>query len=231
MSSEHILIVEDDPSILNGLQMNLEMEGYAISIAKDGRSATDIFEEVRPDLVILDIMLPKLNGFEVLERIRDVDPDTPVLMLSARDQQVDKVLGLKLGADDYMTKPFDLAELLARINAALRRKRIEKKGAHKPLNFGDVHIDRQARQVIKDDAEIEMTAREYDLLVYLAEREGRVVTRAQALDGVWGDDYEGTDRTVDNFIARLRTKIEANPDTPEHIVTVRGVGYRFVSRP
>ena len=225
--SERILIVEDDESILAGLTLNLEMEGYQPIQAKDGQEGVDKFVSEAPDLVIVDIMLPKRNGFEVLDAIRASDATVPVLILSARDRKDDKVLGLELGADDYITKPFDIAELLARINAALRRKRLD--GAPNPtqIEFGPTTIDTVARRVATGGEEVDMTTREYDLLLYLVRSNGRVVTRQQILDQVWGQDYEGTERTVDNFVARLRNKLEANPEKPAHIQTVRGVGYRF----
>ena len=231
MSKERILIVEDDPSIFAGLRLNLEMEGYEVLHAADGHTAVQMFTSDLPELVLLDVMLPELNGFEVLEAIRKVDPNAAVLMLSARDGQEDKVLGLELGADDYVPKPFQLAELLARINAALRRSRLKKGGATGTLKFANVTIDTSDRRVLRDGELLEMTTREYDLLVYLVRRPNRVSTRAAILEHVWGDEYEGTARTVDNFIARLRNKVEVNGDQPLHIETVRGVGYRFVPEP
>ena len=224
--TEKILIVEDDTSILRGLQLNLEMEGYKILTAEDGQSGIETFEEHRPDLVILDIMLPRMNGYEVLESVRKLDPDVGVVILSAREGYDDKVLGLTLGADDFLAKPFELRELLARINARLRRKRI-KNSSVKQLTFADVVIDHESRRVLKANQEVEMTSREYDLLYYLATRPDRVVTRTQILDEVWGKDYEGTDRTVDNFIVRLRTKLEEENQKTSLFQTVRGVGYRF----
>jgi len=225
--SERILIVEDDASILAGLELNLEMEGYQTIGAKDGQEGLDKFISEAPDLVIVDIMLPKRNGFEVLDTIRRKDPSVPVIVLSARDQQDDKVRGLDLGADDYITKPFDIGELVARINARLRRRRLGNGPNPTMIRFGDCVIDTEGRKVTRGADAIEMTTREYDLLLYLMRSEDRVVTRQQILDQVWGHDYEGTERTVDNFIARLRTKVEVNPEQPQHIQTVRGVGYRF----
>ena len=224
--TEKILIVEDDTSILRGLQLNLEMEGYKIFTAEDGQAGIETFEEHRPDLVILDIMLPRMNGYEVLEAVRKLDPEVGVVILSAREGYDDKVLGLTLGADDFLAKPFELRELLARINARLRRKRI-KDSAVKQLQFADVTIDYVSRRVLKAGQEVEMTSREYNLLCYLASRPDRVVTRTQILDEVWGKDYEGTDRTVDNFIVRLRTKLESSDEKVSFFQTVRGVGYRF----
>jgi two-component system, OmpR family, alkaline phosphatase synthesis response regulator PhoP len=225
MSGERILVVEDDESILSGLLLNLEMEGYQVKAARSGQDAVEAVEEVHVDLVLLDIMLPGINGFEVLDAVRRRRADMPVIFLSARDAQHDKIAGLNLGADDYITKPFSLPELLARIKAALRRS--QKQVAPGTLGFGSIEIDTQARIVKRSGRAVELTAREYDLLVYLARARDRALSREQILRNVWGDDYEGTDRTVDNFIARLRTKLEQDPEAPVHIETVRGVGYRF----
>ena len=204
------------------------MEGYEIETAMDGQEGIDKFEETTPDLIILDIMLPQRNGYEVLEAVRSHDPEVGVLILSAREGHDDKVLGLSLGADDFLSKPFELRELLARIDARLRRKRLNR-GQTENHGFATVEIDGLARRVSKDGQLIEMTSREYDLLVYLLRRPERVVTRSQILNEVWGDDYEGTDRTVDNFIVRLRNKLEENPADPKYFQTVRGIGYRFSS--
>ncbi|MBI2376858.1 MAG: response regulator transcription factor [Deltaproteobacteria bacterium] len=226
MSNERILVVEDDASILAGLEMNLVVEGYRVRTAMDGPSAVRAFEAEPPDLVLLDIMLPSLNGFEVLERIRAKDPVVPVLLLSAKGTEPDKVDGLNLGADDYVTKPFALKELLARINAALRRARVRRAPGDR-VTFSDVSIDLDSRTVSRKGQDVPLTAREFDVLVTLARAPGRVLTRDQILLHAWGHAYEGTERTVDNFVARLREKLEANPDEPRHILTVRGVGYRF----
>ncbi|MBI4820009.1 MAG: response regulator transcription factor [Deltaproteobacteria bacterium] len=224
--NERILIVEDDESILAGLEMNLVVEGYRVLVARDGRHGIATFENERPDLVLLDIMLPGLNGFEILERIRAKDQTVPVLMLSAKDSEPDKVEGLGLGADDYVTKPFALKELLARINAALRRPRL-RVSATETIRFGEVAVDTHAQKVRRNGIEVPLTAKEYDLLVCLARSNGRVLSRDQILTAVWGHAYEGTERTVDNFVARLRDKLELDPTAPKHIQTVRGVGYRF----
>jgi DNA-binding response OmpR family regulator len=224
--TEKILIIEDDESILRGLKLNLEMEGYQIETATNGQDGIEKFEESAPDLIILDIMLPKRNGYEVLEEVRSHDPEVGVLILSAREGHDDKVLGLSLGADDFLSKPFELSELLARIDARLRRKRLLN-GQLDSFDFADVHLDGISRRVTKAGEELEMTSREYDLLVYLVRRPDRVVTRAQILNQVWGDEYEGTDRTVDNFIVRLRNKLEDDPSNPAYFQTVRGIGYRF----
>lgn len=226
MSGESILVAEDDPSILTGLELNLGMEGYRVLAAADGARALELAEREPLDLAILDVMLPRMNGFEVLEAVRRRDPELPVIFLSARDGQSDKIMGLDQGADDYITKPFVLPELLARVNAALRRRRRAQTAQPKLVSFGLLTIDPEARTARRDGEPLELTARELDLLLYFARSRGRVLSREQILRGVWGEDYEGTDRTVDNFVARLRNKVERDPEKPEWIETVRGVGYR-----
>ncbi|HEY3355085.1 MAG TPA: response regulator transcription factor [Polyangia bacterium] len=224
--AEKLLIVEDDPSILKGLQMNLQLEGYELLTARDGEEGIRLWRQHHPDLVLLDIMLPKRDGYDVLRLMRAEDPDTHVLVLSAKDHEGDKVLGLSLGADDYITKPFGLPELLARIRAALRRARRE--AAVAPTHeFGRVSVDAVARRVTVAGAPVEMTAREFDLLLHFVTHPGRVLTREQLMHAVWGVDHFGTPRTVDNFVGRLRTKLELDPDQPRHFETVRGIGYRF----
>ena len=223
--SEKLLLVEDDPAILRGLQMNLQLEGYHLLTARDGDEAIRLWRQHRPDLVLLDLMLPKRDGYDILREMRAEDPDTRVLILSARDQETDKVLGLELGADDYVTKPFSLPELLARIRAALRR--VRRQAAATLQGFGRVTIDPTARRVSVGGKLVELTAREFDLLVHFVTHPGQAFTREQLMHAVWGPDHFGTPRTVDNFVARLRTKLEANPDSSRHFETVRGIGYRF----
>lgn len=219
-----ILVVEDDPSILLGLRMNLESEGYEVVGAADGAEAV---EQVRRDfdLVILDLMLPRINGFDVLRRMRAEGIRTKVIVLSARTSELDKVTGLDLGADDYVTKPFGLSELLARVRAALRRSAAPEEEAWR---FGDVEIDPGTREVRRAGEAILLTATEFDILAALARAGGRVLSRGQIYDAVWGADRYGTRRTVDNFVAQLRGKLETDPASPSHLVTVRGVGYRLV---
>jgi DNA-binding response OmpR family regulator len=217
--------VEDDPAILRGLQMNLQLEGFQLLTARDGEEAIQLWRRHRPDLVLLDVMLPKRDGWDVLREMRREDPDTRVLILSAKDQETDKVLGLELGADDYVTKPFSLPELLARIRAALRR--VRRQAAATLQGFGRVMIDVAARRVSVLGAPVELTAREFDLLVHFVTHPGRAFTREQLMHSVWGPEHFGTARTVDNFVARLRTKLETKPDHPRHFETVRGIGYRF----
>jgi DNA-binding response OmpR family regulator len=222
--AETILLVEDDPAILRGLQMNLSLEGFKVVAARDGEEGLRFARQHRPDLIVLDMMLPKLEGNAVIRQLRLADPDTPIVVLSAKSEEGDKVLSLSLGADDYVTKPFGVAELIARIRAALRRRRRESKMA--PA-FGAVSLDLDGRRILVSGEAVESTAREFDLLRYFVEHPGVVYTREQLMQQVWGPDHFGTVRTVDNFVARLRAKIEADPDQPEHIETVRGVGYRF----
>ena len=224
---ETILVVEDDTSILMGLKMNLELEGYAVLTAEDGERGLALAWDEHPDLVILDVMLPKMNGFEVCKEIRRRKIDVPVLMLSAKSAEIDRIMGLDLGADDYISKPFSLREVLARVNASLRRRRGS--GAPESLAFGAVTVDFATHQATRSGEAVALTTKELDLVRFFAEHEGKVLSRDAILDGVWGRNYEGTDRTVDNFINRLREKLEAAPDTPRHFLTVRGAGYRFVS--
>lgn len=222
--SDRILLVEDDASILKGLELNLGLEGYQIRTASDGPAGLLCAQEWKPDLVVLDIMLPGLSGYEVCRELRRRGSNVAILVLSAKGTEMDRVQGLDLGADDYVTKPFGLQELLARVKALLRRSKPAPQG--KLLLFGDVAADFTAGEVRRAGATVELTVRELELLKYLSSREGRVVTRQMILDGVWGENYFGTERTVDNFITRLRQKLD-NPDEPAHFLTVRGMGYRF----
>ena len=223
--AETILLVEDDPSIARGLVMNLQLEGFRAVAAADGEEALRLATSQRPDLIILDMMLPKIDGLEVIRRLREKNEDVPIVVLSAKSDEADKVLALSLGADDYVTKPFGLAELLARIRAALRRRRQDR-----PVeaSFGAVRLDLAGRRILVDNVPVESTAKEFDLLRCFVTSPGIVFTREQLMQRVWGADHFGTVRTVDNFVARLRSKIEPDPDAPRHIETVRGIGYRFM---
>jgi DNA-binding response OmpR family regulator len=228
--AETVLIVEDDPSILRGLQMNLGLEGFRTICAHDGEEALAMVRSHKPDVLLLDLMLPKVSGLEVIKRLRVDDPDTPVIVLSAKDQEGDKVLALSLGADDYVTKPFSIVEVIARLRVALRRRRRAKAGGgigDDANRFGDVQLDVAGRRILVEGSEVDSTAREFDLLLFLHSHPGTVFSREQLMQQVWGPNHFGTVRTVDNFIARLRAKIEDDPDQPKHIETVRGVGYRF----
>ena len=222
-----ILVVEDDPSISLGLRMNLESEGYEVALAEDGEVGLTRGME-RCDLLILDVMLPHVNGFEVLKALRARGIRTPVIMLSARNAEMDKVLGLELGAEDYVTKPFSLAELLARVKAVLRRDAIAR-GTESKLHVASLEIDPATREVHRGSAPVELTATEFDILLCLVEAGGRVLAREQIQAKVWGPTHHGTTRTIDNFILQLRNKLEVDPTAPRHIVTVRGIGYRFVA--
>ncbi|HTP52519.1 MAG TPA: response regulator transcription factor [Anaeromyxobacteraceae bacterium] len=229
MSGERILVVEDDPSIQRGLDLNLGMEGYKVRTAPDGEEGLRIARTERPDLLIVDLMMPKLSGLELIRELRKEDPDVPILILSAKGQEADKVAGLALGADDYVVKPFGLKELLARIDAALRRSRSKgEAGPSRQLKrFGAVEIDLGERKVRVSGEPVEMTAREFDLLAFLVAHPGRVFTREQLTRAVWGSLYLGTERTVDNFVVRLRAHLGEDAERPRHLETVRGVGYRF----
>jgi DNA-binding response OmpR family regulator len=226
---ERILVVEDDPSILRGLQLNLGMEGYTVRSAMDGEAGLELARTESPDLVVVDVMLPGMDGLTLVRELRRADPDLPVLILSAKGQESDKVAGLQLGADDYMTKPFGLKELLARIEALLRRRRARgETGPNKAVRrAGAVEVDLEARRAMVDGKAIELTSREFDLLAFFMTHPDRVHSREQLMEAVWGSRYFGTARTVDNFVARLRAHIGDDAESPRHLETVRGVGYRF----
>jgi DNA-binding response OmpR family regulator len=220
-----VLIVEDDPSIALGLRMNLESEGYLVLAADDGERALDVVRTDSPDVILLDVMLPNMNGFEVLRTVRREGYTMPIIVLSARTGEMDKVTGLELGAEDYVAKPFSLAELLARIRAALRRGAVPKQP--RIVSFGDVVVDPEARDVKRKDASVEMTATEFDVLMCFLQSKGRALTRDEIFKDVWGPNHHGTPRTIDNFVQQLRAKLEEDPQAPRYFRTVRGVGYRF----
>jgi two-component system, OmpR family, alkaline phosphatase synthesis response regulator PhoP len=225
MASERVLLIEDDPSIVAGLELNLSLEGYEVLTAADGERGYRLAVDRSPDLILLDIMLPGTNGLEVLRRLREIDADVPVLILTARGDEADKVLGLTLGADDYISKPFNLGELRARINASLRRQRLRAAG-QSVREFGDVRVDLDRHLVSRAGRDVAMTAREFALLAYFLRNPERALTRDTLLGEVWLTDYL-SQRTIDNFIGRLRSKFEPDPDRPRYFLTVRGVGYRF----
>jgi two-component system alkaline phosphatase synthesis response regulator PhoP len=225
-TGEKVLIVEDDRSLREGLAMNLKASGYGVITAADGNEGLRAAFDQAPDLILLDIMLPGQSGLEILAELRKQQVQTPVLILSARDQLPHKLEGFGLGADDYVTKPFDLRELLARIDAALRRKRLQARDQPR-LEFADVVIDFQARTVVRDGKDVATTPREFDLLALLVRNPRKAFSREQILREVWGFEYEGTTRTVDNFVVSLRQKLEDDPQNPRYLVTVRTVGYRF----
>jgi DNA-binding response OmpR family regulator len=221
-----ILVIEDDRALRDGLAMNLRLQGYNVQTAADGEAGMRAAFDARPDLIVLDIMMPSWSGLDILEELRKRGEQVPVLILSARNTTSNKVEGLNLGADDYMTKPFDLPELIARVQAMLRRRSSEKEDLP-ALSFGDIDIDRAARSVEVRGRRIELSAKEFDLLCLLAASPGQVFTRETILERVWGWDYEGTPRTVDNFVASLRKKLKGGRRTAVCIRTVPRVGYKF----
>ena len=224
--SNKILIVEDDPNILEALKYNLGKEGYDTITAIDGVQALELARTNKPDLIVLDIMLPKMSGFEVCRILRK-EMAIPIIMLTARDDEIDKVTGLDLGADDYMTKPFSMRELMARIRAMLRRVEIQTVIPETPLSFGDLEVDTLHHVITRAGNTLNLSPKEFDLLVFLTSNKGLVFSRDQLLEKVWGYDYSGDTRTVDVHIRWLREKIEANSEEPKRLITVRGVGYKF----
>ena len=224
---QRILIVEDDPSIVLGLQVNLEAEGYEVDAATDGAKGLAC-ARADYDLMILDLMIPEINGFEVLQRLRAEGNRMPVLVLSARSSEIDKVTGLDLGAEDYVTKPFSLAELLARIRSILRRGELTPETASESWRFGEVVIDPDTHEGWREGRRVDLTSTEFKVLALLYAAHERVLSRERIVEAVWGVNHHGTPRTVDNFIGQLRAKLEADRAMPEHFLTVRGVGYRLV---
>lgn len=226
-----ILVVEDDESILLGLEMNLSAEGFEVETELDGVSGLRRALASPPDLLILDVMLPYENGFEVLRKLRESGATFPVIMLSARSAEVEKVMGLELGAEDYITKPFGVLELVARVRAALRREqrvKREPEAASARVLAGRLVIDPLARTVTRDGELVNLTATEFDVLYCLVQAAGQVLSREEIQTRVWGPGHHGTLRTIDNFLLQLRSKLEEDPTAPTHLLTVRGVGYRFV---
>jgi len=228
-----ILVAEDDALIRRGLVDTLESEGYRVLAAHDGVAALVLYEQVHPDLLLLDVMMPRKSGYDVCREVRRTDSDTPVVMLTAKGEELDKVVGLELGADDYVTKPFGVRELLARLAAVLRRSRGGGSAVRKPaeapdrFRFGEAEIDRRAYRCQLRSHSFDLTARELALLVEFYFHPGEVLSRERLLRAVWGVDYGGTTRTLDQHVAQLRKKIEPEPGSPRVITTVHGVGYRY----
>lgn len=225
LEGRHVLVVEDDPAIALGLRINLEAEGYRVSLADDGEVGLGIIRSDHPDLVLLDVMLPKKNGFEVIHELRAEGVSVPIIVLSARTGEMDKVTGLELGAEDYVAKPFSLAELLARVRVALRRTRKVPKA--ELVRFSSVEVDISARSVKREGAIVDLTATEFDVMMCLVGNRGKALSREDIFRKVWGPNHHGTPRTIDNFMQQLRQKLEGDPSAPRHFLTVRGVGYRF----
>ncbi len=222
-----IAIIEDEPGVRSGLTLNLELEGFKVVAASDGEEGLAIINQHKPDLIILDVMMPKKDGFEVCREVRNSGISTPLILLTAKSQEVDKVLGLELGADDYLAKPFGMKELVARVKALLRR--VQKTQCADTVQFSDVVVDFRAYRAERNREPLDLSAREYRLLKFLISKVGEVVTRDELLDEVWGYNSYPTTRTVDNHIAKLRQKVEPNNVEPRHILTVHGVGYKFVA--
>ena len=239
MSAESgkLLLIEDEEAVRIGIKENLELEGYEVLAYDNGNEGLDAYKQENPDLVILDVMMPGIDGLEVCREIRALGKNTPIIMLTAKSSEIDKVVGLELGADDYLTKPFGMRELFARIKAVLRRSAVVPNGAPEPeeeeypksLSLGEIEVDFEAYRALRGEDEVVMSAKEFELLRFLSSKPDVPVTRDQLLDEVWGYNSYPTTRTVDNFIARLRQKIEQVPERPRFIITVHGVGYKFVS--
>jgi DNA-binding response OmpR family regulator len=232
--TETILVVEDEPALQETLAYNLKKEGYSVETVGDGLVALETARKLKPDLIVLDLMLPGMDGFEVCRILRK-EMITPVLMLTARDDEIDRVVGLEVGADDYLTKPFSMRELMARVKAQLRRARLIREEMRKQANdvpqekltFGNLVINQTRREVMLNDEPLQLKPKEYELLLFLAEHRGQMLSREFTLERVWGWDYIGDSRTVDVHVRWLRQKIEPDPSKPERIITVRGGGYRF----
>jgi DNA-binding response OmpR family regulator len=224
MHASSVLIIEDDHALLRGLKDNFEAQNYRVQLARDGREGLSAALANPPDLLLLDIMLPKLNGYEICRALRAKRLEMPIIMLTAKGQEEDIILGLELGADDYVTKPFSIRALLARAKAFLRRREA---GASAAFQFGDCKLDFTAHKLFRNGQEVALTTKEFRLLEFFLRRPGRALTRDQILDAVWGNDIMVNDRSVDRCVTTLRAKIEADPHHPCHIQTIRDIGYRF----
>jgi len=222
-----ILIVEDDEALILGLSENLEFAGYKVVTATEGPRGLALGVEAHPDLIVLDIMLPGMSGYDVCRKLRDQGVQVPIIMLTARQDEFDKLHGFEMGADDYVTKPFSIKELLARIHAVLMRGARKAEGA-RTYEFGDCTLDLDSRTLVRKGKEVRLTRTEFDLLAYFCANPGKALSRDVVMNDVWGTEYFGTQRSLDSFVGSLRTKIEKKPAKPEHILTVHGVGYKLV---
>ncbi|MEO9869421.1 response regulator transcription factor [Ekhidna sp.] len=225
--SKHILVVDDESNMRRGLKDNFEFEGYEVTEAIDGSDALNILQDLSPDLIILDVMMPKLSGFEVCKQLRKQGNNTPIILLTAKGEEIDKVLGLEMGADDYVQKPFSIRELIARVNAILRRSQSNNK-IEESIDFGLLKVDFKKYTATRNGNEEKLSHKEFEILQYLHEHEGEIVDRHELLKNVWGYHEQPTTRTVDNFIVKLRQKIEKDPANPHHIITVHGAGYKLI---
>jgi DNA-binding response OmpR family regulator len=223
-----ILLVEDEPQMQRGVKDNLEFEGYEVDVASDGKAGLQKLMENSYDLVLLDVMLPHMSGFDVCKRVREKGIMTPVIMLTAKGEEIDKVLGLELGADDYITKPFGLRELLARVKAVLRRTEGVQGGLTQTMMLGSVEINFATYNASRAGESVQMTPKEFETLKFLWQHRNNTVSRDQLLTNVWGYDESISTRTVDNFILKLRQKIEDDPAHPKHIITIHGLGYKLI---
>jgi two-component system, OmpR family, response regulator RegX3 len=231
--STAVLLVEDEESFVEALTLGLEREGFTVHVARDGAEALDLFDDVRPDLVLLDLMLPKVSGIDVCRELR-ARSEVPIIMVTAKSEEIDTVVGLEVGADDYVTKPYRLRELVARMRAVLRRRAVDEtpaptltEAADEVLRVGDVTVDPDRHEVWVRDELVQLPLKEFELLTLLLEHAGRVLTRDQLIERVWGADYVGDTKTLDVHIKRLRSKVEEDPSRPTRIVTIRGLGYKF----
>jgi DNA-binding response OmpR family regulator len=222
-----ILVVEDEPNMVVGLRDNFEFEGYEVITARDGVEGLQLALEESPDLVVLDVMMPRMSGLEVCKQLRAQRASIPIIMLTARGQEVDKVVGLELGADDYVTKPFSIRELLARVKAVLRRTSVLPKDLDQH-SFGDIEVDLRRCRVLRSGKALDVSSKEFELLKYFICHAGETLSRHQLLEDVWGYEHYPTTRTVDTHLVRLRQKLEPNPEQPQYFLTVHGTGYRFV---
>ena len=231
-SPVHVLLVEDEESFIEALTLGLAREGFEVSVARDGVEALEMFEESEPDLILLDLMLPKMSGLDVCRTIRDTS-DVPVIMVTAKGEEIDTVVALEVGADDYVTKPYRMRELVARMRAVLRRTPSEEKTKtgidheHTPTDLSNIRLEPSTRRAYVRGNEVHLRRKEFELLQILMENAGRVLTRDVLIDRVWGSDYVGDTKTLDVHVKRLRSQVEEDPKTPTLITTIRGVGYRF----
>ena len=226
--NEKILIIEDEEDLVKGLKLNLADEGYEVDYALNGKEGLEKALNEKPDLILLDIMLPGMNGLEICKALRQLKLDIPILMLTAKGEEIDKVIGLEIGADDYISKPFSIRELLARVKAHLRREKRGGEAVPSIVQLKSLKIDFGHYKIIRKENEIDLTSLEVDVLRYLIGQDGKVVSRDDLLDKIWGYEKFPTTRTIDNHILKLRKKIELDPNHPRHILTVYGGGYRFV---
>ena len=232
-ASTSVLVVEDEDSFIDALTLGLTREGFKVSVARDGAEALDMFDEVQPDLVLLDVMLPKVSGLDVCRELR-ARSNVPIIMVTAKGAEIDTVVGLEVGADDYVTKPYRLRELVARMRAVLRRRASDEAAPatvllDEAVEVGDVRVDHERHEVLIRGVDVRLPLKEFELLALLLENAGRVLTRETLIDRVWGADYVGDTKTLDVHIKRLRSKVEPDPANPSRIVTIRGLGYKYES--